>query len=254
MDERVIRERRYWDEAYRAEGLNHEKYLWSRSISAVSYSEDVFGDLLRGLRGKKVLTIGGGVDTVGVALAKNDNLVVSVDISHQAALQTSRLARQSGVEKSLNAVVMNCEEMAFGAEFDAVVCKRALHHMNLARVIEQVRRSLADGGRFIAEEPVCLLKPLRWIHEKLPFHPDAPRTADEVEFAFEDLALIAGTFRAAQIHYIDFLTRESVKHFFWKARAGRLLRPLGRLDYALLNRRPTPLKYLSTYAIIQAFK
>lgn len=253
MEERAARERRYWDEAYRAEGLNHEKYLWSKSVAASSHGDDVFNGLLHELSRKKVLTIGGGIDTIGVMLAKN-NRVVSVDISPVAALQTRQLARCRGVEKNLSAVVMNCEEMVFGDEFDVVVCKRALHHMNLARVIERVHRSLADGGCFLAEEPVCLLKPLRWIHEKFPFHPEAPRTADEVEFTVDDLTFIAGMFGKTKVYYIDFLTRESVKHFLWKARAGRWLRPLGRLDFSLLNRYVRPLQYLSTYAVIRAVK
>jgi SAM-dependent methyltransferase len=254
MDERAARERRYWDEAYRAEGLDHEKYLWSKAVAASSYGDDLFGGLLANLSHKRVLTIGGGVDTVGVMLAKNDNRVVSADISPVAAQQTRLLARRSGVEKNLSAVVMNCEEVGFEDTFDAVVCKRALHHMNLAKVLEGVHRSLIAGGRFFAEEPVCLLRPLRRIHEKFPFHPDAPRTADEVEFAPEDLAFIKSVFGETEFHYIDFLTRESVKHFVWKARAGRWLRPLGRLDFALLNRYLTPLKYLSTYVIIRAVK
>ena len=254
MSDRAAREKKYWDEAYRAEGLNHEKYLWSKSFVNSSYSEDVFNDLLRKFSGKKILTIGGGIDTVGMLLAKNDNHVTSVDISDVAALHTNDAARRQGIEKNLSAVAMDCEEMEFDEKFDVVVCKRALHHMELSKVIERVHQSLAEGGCFIAEEPVCLLKPLRWIHEKLPFHPEAPRTADEVEFTLKDLALIESAFREVEFYYIDFLTRESVQYYLWKVQAGGALRRLGRFDFALVNNYLTPLKYLSTYAIIQAFK
>jgi SAM-dependent methyltransferase len=254
MSDRATREKQYWNEAYRTEGLNHEKYLWSKSFVNSSYSEDVFNDLLREFSGKKILTIGGGIDSVGMLLAKNNNRVVSADISDVAARQTNEAARQLGIEKNLSAVVMDCEEMMFEEEFDVVVCKRALHHMELSKVIERVHQSLVEGGRFVAEEPVCLLKPLRWIHEKLPFHPEAPRTADEVEFTLEDLAFVESTFRQVEFHYIDFLTRESVQYYLWKAQAGGLLRRLGRFDFALVNNYLTPLKYLSTYAIIQARK
>jgi SAM-dependent methyltransferase len=254
MSDRALREKQYWNEAYRAEGLNHEKYLWSKSFADSSYSGGVFNDLLRKFSSKKVLTIGGGIDTVGMLLAKNSNRVVSVDISEVAARQTNEAARQLGIDKNLSAVVMDCEEMAFEEQFDLVVCKRALHHMNLAKVIERVHHSLVAGGCFLAEEPVCLLKPLRWIHEKLPFHPEAPRTVDEVEFTVADLASIESAFREVEFHYIDFLTRESIQYYLWKARAGGLLRRLGRFDFSLVNNYLTPLKYLSTYAIIQARK
>lgn len=254
MNDRATREKNYWNEAYRDEGRNHEKYLWSKSFVNSSYSEDVFNELLRKFSGKKILTIGGGIDIIGIWLAKNNNSVVSVDISDVAAQQTNEAARQLGIEKNLSAVVMNCEEMVFDEKFDVVVCKRALHHMELSKVIERVQQSLVEGGRFLAEEPVCLLKPLRWIHEKLPFHPEAPRTADEVEFTLEDLAFIESAFREVEFHYIDFLTRESVQYYLWKARAGGALRRLGRFDFALVNHYLTPLKYLSTYTIIQAHK
>jgi protein-L-isoaspartate O-methyltransferase len=254
MSDRAAREQAYWDEAYRVEGLDHEKYLWSKSVTESSYSEDFFNALLGKFSRLKILTVGGGVDVVGVSLAKNNNRVVSLDISPAAARQTRELARQLGVEEYLSAVVMNSEEMAFDEKFDVVVCKRSLHHMNLPEVIARAHECLTEGGRFIAEEPVCLLKPLRWIHEKLPFHPESPRTPDEVELTGEDLALIGNAFREVKFHYLDCLTRESMKYFLYRARAAWLLRPLGRLDFSLVNGYPMPLKYLSTYAVIQAIK
>jgi protein-L-isoaspartate O-methyltransferase len=253
MNDRATREKTYWDEAYQVEGFNHEKYLWSKYITDASYGSDFFNNLLRKFSHHRVLTIGGGIDTVGVSLAKNDNRVVSLDISHAAVRQTRELARQLGVEKNLSAVVMNCEEMVLDEKFDVVVCKRALHHMNLSKVIERVHDSLIEGGSFIAEEPMCILKPLRWIHEKLPFHP-SPLTDDEAELTEEDLALIESVFREVKFHYIECLTRESVKYCLWKAGAEKLLRPLGRFDFSLINKYLTPLKYLSTYTVIQAIK
>lgn len=254
MSDRAAREKAYWDEAYGAEGVDHGKYLWSKSVTESSYSEDFFNSLLGKFSGRKILTVGGGVDTVGVSLAKNKNRVVSLDISPAASRLTRELSRQVGVEENLSAVVMNGEEMALDEKFDVVVCKRSLHHMNLPRVIARVHDCLVEGGRFIAEEPVCLLKPLRWIHAKLPFHPEAPRTRDEVELTWEDLALIRDAFREVKFHYLDCLTRESIKYCLWRARAVALLRPLGRLDFSLVNDYLTPLKYLSTYVVIQALK
>ena len=253
MNDRAAREKAFWDEAYRIEGPTHEKYLWGKFIAEASYSEDLFGALLGEFTDKRILTIGGGVDAVGVSLSKNNNRVVSLDISPAAVQQTIELARRTGVERNLSAVAMNCEEMVFAEKFDVVICKRALHHMNLSKVVARVNDSLVEGGRFIAEEPVCLLKPLRWIHTLLPFHPSA-RTDDEVEFTEEDLALIGNAFREVRLHYLDCLTRESIKYCLWRARASRLLRPLGRLESSLINDYLAPLKYLSTYVLIQATK
>ncbi|HEX7335252.1 MAG TPA: class I SAM-dependent methyltransferase [Pyrinomonadaceae bacterium] len=254
MNERAAREKDFWDEAYRIAGPAREKYLWTRFITEASYSEDLFGALLGEFIDQRILTIGSGVDTVGVSLSKNNNRVVSLDISPAAVQQTAELARRAGVERNLSAVVMNCEEMVLAEKFDVVICKRALHHMNLSKVLARVHDSLVEGGRFLAEEPVCLLKPLLWIHRLLPFHPQTPRTDDEVELTQEDLALIGKVFREVRIHYLDCLTRESIKYCLWRAHAWRLVRPLGRLDSSLVNDYVTPLKYLSTYALIQATK
>lgn len=253
MSDQATREKAYWEDTYRAGGLDHRKYLWSKFITESSYGDEYFNVLLGQFSRHRVLTIGGGVDLLGISLAKNGNSVVSLDISHEASRQTRELARQLGVEEKISAVAMNCEEMTFNEEFNVVVCKRALHHMKLPEVVGRVHDCLTEGGSFIAEEPVCLLKPLRWIHEKLPIHP-SPRTADEVEFTEEDLAFIAGAFREVKFHYIDFLTRESLKYYLWKAGAGRVLRPLGRFDFSLINSYLPALKYLSTYTIIQAVK
>ncbi len=253
MSDQAAREKAYWEETYRAGGLDHEKYLWGKFINESSHGDEIFNALLGQYSRHKVLTIGGGVDALGISLAKKGNSVVSLDISDEASRQTRELARQLGLEKKLSAVAMNCEEMAFDDEFDVVVCKRALHHMRLPEVLGRVRNALKEGGSFIAEEPVCLLKPLRWVHKKLPVNP-SPRTADEVEFTQEHLALIAGAFREVKFYYMEFLTRESVKYYLWKAGAGRALRPLGRFYFSLVNKYLTPLKYLSSYAIIRAVK
>lgn len=254
MNDRAAREKAFWDETYRVEGPARDKYLWTKFITEASYSEDLFGAMLGEFIGQRILTIGAGVDTIGVSLAKNNNRVVSLDISPAAAQQTVELAHTVGVERNLSAVVMNCEEMVLAEKFDVVVCKRALHHMNLSKVVARVHDSLVQGGRFIAEEPVCLLRLLGWIHKLLPFHPQTPRTDDEVELTREDLALIGNVFSEVRLHYQDCLTRESIKYCLWRARAERLLRPLGRLDSSLVNDYLTPLKYLSTYVLIQATK
>lgn len=73
MSDRAAREKAFWDEAYRVEGPAREKHLWSKFITEASYSEDLFGALLGEFVGQRILTLGGGVDTVGVSLSKNNN-------------------------------------------------------------------------------------------------------------------------------------------------------------------------------------
>src|SRR5262245_34365852 len=255
MPVRVGREQAYWDEAYRVTGAEHGKYVWTRRVEALSYVGTHFRTLLEGLRGQRVLSLGGGVDALGVTLAQAGNEVVSVDVSPAAVQATVELAEQAGVAENLTALVGAAEDVELGGGlFDAVICKRALHHMDLERVVPRVHALLAPGGFFLAEEPVCLPRWLRWVHAKLPFHPEAPRTEDERELGEEDLELFRRTFGTVEVAWFDLLARESVAYFLLKLRGGQLLYPLGWLDGYLMNRWLPVLRYLATYAVVRAVK
>lgn len=105
MSDRAAREKAFWDEAYRVEGPAREKHLWSKFITEASYSEDLFGALLGEFVGQRILTLGGGVDTVGVSLSKNNNRVVSLDISPAAAQQTAESIASEGTGRALVAAL-----------------------------------------------------------------------------------------------------------------------------------------------------
>ena len=179
---RSARERAYWDDIYDPDGVNHGRYVWVKDIENQSHLVGCFYRALSDLDGKRVLSLGGGLDHVAVTLAQGGNRVVSVDISAIASARTRELAERSGVAGNLETVTANCEELRLGeGEFDAVLCKRALHHMDLARVVAVAHHALTPGGMFIAEEPVCLSRTFRWLHARFPFAPNAPRTPDEKE-------------------------------------------------------------------------
>jgi Methyltransferase domain len=190
-----------------------------------------------------------------VFLAKAGNQVVTVDISAVAAAATRELARRDGVKDNLTTLTASVEEVALEREsFDVVISKRALHHMDIVRSVGRVYEWLVAGGVFLAEEPICLLRALQWIHQRLPFHPNAPRTPDERELTEHDLALIRHTFSHVGVKYFDFIGRESVAYFLCNARMDWLLNPLGRIDYFLINQGLPILRRAGTYAIIEATK
>jgi SAM-dependent methyltransferase len=254
MNARASREQAFWDEVYGRTGPE-PAFLWMKHDQSVSYLNQCFVDRVGGLRGKRVLSLGGGVDRLGVRLARAGNRVVTVDVSAVAAAATAALAERAGAAGNLTYLVGAAEEVALEREaFDAVVCKRSLHHMDFAASVARAEDVLVPGGVLLAEEPVCLLRLFRWLHERLPFHPDATRSQDERELTAQDLDLVRRTFRTVQVSYFDFLARESVAHFFRKGRIDRLLNPLGRLDYFLLNRCLPGLRRLGTYVLIEARK
>src|SRR5262245_14926265 len=110
------RERAYWDRVYEMEGRNFQNYSWRADGADATYSARFFHDLIRPLRGQKVLSIGGGLDRFGVALAREGHRVVCVDISAVAARRTEELAQRVGVAGNLTALAASCEDMNFPPE------------------------------------------------------------------------------------------------------------------------------------------
>ena len=252
---RLDREKAYWDRVYGSDGNTPEKLAWMQYVEETTFNARFFADLLKPLRRGHLLSIGGGVDRLGVALAQAGHRVVCVDISPLASAHTWALAHQAGVAGHLMVQSSGCEEMTFPPEtFDLVVCKRALHHMVIPEVIPTVHAVLKSGGTFIAEEPICLQRLVRWLHDRFPFYGDAPHTPDERELTQRELALIQKAFRTTRFFYFDFLARESVAFHLHRRRWGRLLYLLGQTDFHLVNRLLPVLRRLCNYVIIHAVK
>jgi SAM-dependent methyltransferase len=94
--------------------------------------------------GEHILDLGCGDGALTERLVAAGATVVGVDIS--GPLMEAALARGLDVRE------MDGEQLAFGAEFDAVFSNAALHWMVRPRaVIAGVARALKPGGRFVGE-------------------------------------------------------------------------------------------------------
>jgi SAM-dependent methyltransferase len=252
---RTEREMAYWDRVYDSNGDLFQNLSWMEYVEQTTYNAHFFNSLLKPLRERRILSIGGGVDRLAVALAQEGHTVTCVDISPFASARTEELARQAGVANRLSAQSSSCEEMAFGSgSFDVAICKRALHHMEIAKVVPILYNLLDQNGIFIAEEPVCLHPLVRWVHDRFPFYGNQPHTLDEKELTLSDLDLIKQTFRSTRLCHFDFLARESVAYRLNKRRWNRLLYLLGRTDFYLVNHVLPPLKRLCNYVMLRATK
>lgn len=101
-------------------------------------------DLLRPMKGERILDLGCGDGTLAAKIEGLGAKVVGVDASPEMV----RAARARGIE----AYVMSGDALTFNGEFDAVFSNAALHWMtNYRRVIEGVNASLKPGGRFVGE-------------------------------------------------------------------------------------------------------
>ncbi len=254
-------QQRFWDRFYRdldpvdlADSSNldsfHPTYAYHRRFSS---AERFFQHLIAPLRGKTVLTIGGGIDKIAVYLARRNNDVVSVDISAEATGETELLGAALGLRDRLSVQRANWEMVDYEHEFDAVIFHDSLHHMDCEVAIRNAHRALRDHGLLFAMEPICLLRLLREIHERFPFRPDPYVEGGEAELTAKELDTIEEFFHGVDLHYFDMLSRESVGYFLAGFRNGVLLRALSAFDAGLLRRFPF-LRPLSSYVIVRAAK
>lgn len=251
-DPTINRERLYWDSAYAESGQVHETWARTDYLTQFYYSHQFFVRLVESLPRGKVLSLGGGFDRFAIALAQKGSLVTTVDLSPAASEFTRQKAEHLGLREQLSTRCEDCAALTYDAEYDLVICKRSLHHMNLPAVMEVAARSLRPGGHFVAEEPVCLSQALRLVHKYLPFH-TTPVTADERELSLEDLALIKRAFAGVQIDYFALFSRESIGYLLHQCRLHHLITPIGSFDYQLLKRLPA-LQWLCSYSVIRGSK
>ena len=250
---RLSREESFWNQVYANGGQPDTACSWMKYVEDATYTARFFNARARSYWPRVLPSAAAW--TPGVSLAGHGRRVVCVDIAAGASAMTRALADQAGVGANVEVVTAACEELNLPSEeFDLVLSKRALHHMEVEHVVARLHAALRPGGVFLAEEPVCLSRLLSWAHRRFPFYGNATHTPDERELGAEQLAIIERKFSRVDLHFFDLLARESLAHLLTKAHCGRLLGILGRLDGVFANRLCRPLRRLCNYVVVHAVK
>jgi len=256
MDDHISREREFWDAAYRRRrmdvtardprmlGLLYE-------LEPCLYGWDYFFQLMGDPAGKRVLSVGGGIDGTALWMAGLGADVSCLDLAEDAMTTTRALAEQTGLTQRVHCHVGRCEDMTFQADFDIVVARKSLHHMHLPEALLTIRAALTGSGVLLAHEPVCLSELLSRVHRRVPFHPDYPVIDGERELSRQDLATLEAVFPRVDVHYFDLLTRPSLSYVASRLGLKKALRTLGRVDYHVIKTIPW-LRYLSSSVVIRA--
>jgi hypothetical protein len=256
MDDHTMLEQEFWNAAYREhriDALPHDLRQIGPlyELEPYLYACDFLFQSLGNPAGRRVLSIGGGIDGTALWLAGMGAEVSCLDLAADAMAATRALAERAGLASQVRCYVGRCEHMTFRNGFDIVLCRKALHHMRVREALVRIRASLRASGIFLAHEPVCLSEWLDRVHQRVPFHPDYPVIDGERQLSRDDLAVLEAVFPNVELHYFDLVTRPSVAYLIGRLGLKRVLRAVGRFDYHIIQS-ISWLKCLSSSVVIKA--
>ena len=199
--------------------LDHEP--WIRPALAS------FGDL----RGRRVLDFGCGHGMAAVVLARRGARVTAFDLSG-GYLHEAR-ARAEANRVAVDFIQANGEQLPFADEaFDHVWGNAVLHHLDLNRAGQELRRVLKSGGTAIFCEPWGGNPLLNWARRHLAY-PGKQRTPEETPLTQIDIELLRGIFPRVDItgYQLFSMVRRVL-------RQGFVVKPLAALDRQILAKLP----------------
>ncbi len=160
--------------------LDHES--WIRPALAL------FGDLSN----KRVLDFGCGHGMAAVVLANRGARVTAFDLSGGYLDEAHERARANGV--AVDFVQADGANLPFADEsFDCVWGNAVLHHLDLKRAAQDLRRVLKPGGLAVFCEPWGGNALLNWARRHVAY-PGKERTPDELPLTARSLEILRGSF------------------------------------------------------------
>jgi SAM-dependent methyltransferase len=151
------------------------------------------------LSGKRVLELGSGAGDGAVYFALQGASVVATDLSPGMLDVVDRVASIHGV--SVERKICSAEDLSAFADcsFDLVYAANTLHHVNIARCLDEVKRVLKDGGIACFWNPVAH-NPAINVYRRMATE---VRTEDEHPLRRRDMRLFLEWFRRME------------RKFFW---------------------------------------
>ena len=201
------------------------------------------------VRGKKILDVGCGLGEASIYFVLRGAKVTATDLSQGMLDFVVKVAEKYGVV--LRTHLAASEELGFEEteKFDVIYVGNLLHHVDIDRTIEVLRKHLANDGYFVSWDPIAynpIINVYRAIASKV-------RTEDEHPLRVRDVRSIRDSFGASKIKFFWFTTlivfifmaliqfRNPNKVRFWKAvvlesdKWAWIYKPLEKFDSLLLR-------------------
>ncbi|MGE3801765.1 MAG: class I SAM-dependent methyltransferase [Candidatus Kapaibacterium sp.] len=194
--ERLAREAEFHDHSF---STNLRESEVGKFYSVARRSYECYRNLVfRNVAGKDVLEYGCGINSDGLALAKEGAKITGIDISPVAIEESNTLAEEAGLTDQVSYHVMNAEELTFADNsFDLVCGIGILHHLDLEKGYSEVARVLRPGGVAVFHEPLGHNPLINRFRNQTPHL----RTPDEHPLLRADLRQAEEYFSELHLHF-----------------------------------------------------
>ena len=201
LSDRVLREKMAHTDNDVLESSWKLKRLFRHLITSPTMArlEWNFGKYLKNVRELRVLDLGCGHGEQSIILLERGARVSGIDISQRYiddAIQSAKKACYSAEQYDFR--IMDAHSLDFpDQEFDVVIGRGILHHLDLVVSLKEIRRVLKIGGRALFQEPLSANPILRMFRILTPY----ARTKDEKPLTPQDLDMIEGGWHAYNTYY-----------------------------------------------------
>lgn len=210
LEERQARERAFhdrWASEVDATELDPIRRAFCPTTPETTYALRALGDL----KGRRLLDLGCGPGETTTWFALQGAIVDAVDISPGMVEVARGLAERLGVADRVIFHVAPGEALPFAdGTFDAVFGHDCLHHMELERARDEVRRVLKPGAKGVFAEPLGHNPLINYFRDLSP----RTRTPDELPLRFADFRRLRVGFRSLRHKEFQFATLSLFLWFF----------------------------------------
>jgi 2-polyprenyl-3-methyl-5-hydroxy-6-metoxy-1,4-benzoquinol methylase len=235
--------------------VNDERRPWSPHWYVCGLVRDAYRNT-----DQRLLDFGCGMGVGGVTFAKLGYKVEGFDISPGNIAVADHLAQRHGLADRCHFTTMPAEKLAYpDNHFDVIVGMDILHHVDVAKVMLEIRRVLKPGGIAIFKEPLRVpvldvIRESRLLRMIAPTETSYDKhvhiTDDERKLDHRDLALLNGTFDEISTQRFSVLLR---LYRVIPRRWFNLIWKLQRLDYEMMRLFP-PLRRLGDVCVFTCHK
>jgi len=195
--------------------------------------------LLGDVRGKTVLDLGCGSGETVISLLHRGARVIGIDISPELIAIAQRRLSNAGLSASVR-VGSAYETELQDASVDVVFCMSLIHHLEIPKVREEIRRVLRPSGFLILKEPIRFSRNYHFLRSLLPAPEDISEhehPLTEAEFRVVREGFAVDGLRFFRLPFVPLVHRRL-------RRKGRLI--AYRLSSWILKKFPSTTRYATT--------